>query len=122
MKPTLNQLLIENVHINHLKHLQIFADYTAVVSEGKAWQNGFKAGNYGLAIVKSKFVHSRLTVNTSKTMWLLIILRGEPLAGLNRCGVCGSTTCDFQCIEKVDHYIFFSKGVIGADAMYTLCY
>lgn len=44
MKPTLNQLLIENVHINHLKHLQFFADDTAVVSEGKAWQNGFKAG------------------------------------------------------------------------------
>lgn len=110
-------MLIENVHINHLKHLQFFADDTAVVSEGKSWQNGFKAGNYELAIVKSKFVQNRLTVNTSKTKRLLISLRGELPAGLHRCGVCASTTCDFQCIEKVDHYIFFSKGVIVADAM-----
>lgn len=93
-----------------------------MVSEGKAWQNGFKAGNYGLAIVKSKFVQNRLTVNTSKTKCLLISLRREPLAGLHRCGVCASTSCDFQRIEKVDHYIFFSKGVIGADAMYIPCY
>lgn len=48
-----------------------------MVSEGKAWQNGFKAGNYELAKVKSKFVQNRLTVNTSRTKLLLIRLRKE---------------------------------------------
>lgn len=103
------------IYINNVAKLRIngklflFADDTALVSNGCAWDDVFDQASSDLLIIKNWFDYNTLTLNISKTKCMPIFFKTESDPGprrlyLHSCGDPLSRACGCDVIERVEQY------------------
>lgn len=103
------------IYINNLGKLKLesgkmflYADDTALLFEGKSWEDVYRKSESGLCIVKQWFDLNRLTINVKKTKYMAVSMRADhdPIDLSLRIHSCGNTDNCTTCpmVDQVSEY------------------